>query len=80
MINQTLEIKEQRRQLELTNTRLRNTNSKSYATIRAANQEHERIVKLERDVIALNEAQIQKNQQEYERLGTELSKLQKNPI
>ena len=77
-MNPILDIKEQRRQLELANTRLRNTNSKSYAAIREANKEHERIVKLERDVIALNEVQIQKNQQEFERLGTELSKLHKS--
>ena len=56
--------------------RQRNTNSKSYAAIRAAKVEFERKAKLECDAIALNEAQIERNQREYERLGTELLKLQ----
>lgn len=77
-MNPILDIKEQRRQMELTNKRLRNTNSKSYAAIRVANAEHARIVKLEHDTIALNESQIQKNQEEFEKLGAELSKLLKS--
>ena len=67
------EMKERRRQLELDNKRLRNTNSKSYAKIRFENADHARVIKLERDAIALNEAQIQKNQEEFETLGIHLS-------